>query len=352
MISYQNAAHIVEEILLPQIAELYELDDCSIQQIGAHKGGRNLVYRSAGNEIIRISFLPDRCLEDYLAETMYVRYLYEHDASVANVITSKNGNLLEVLEHNQDPFYICLFENAKGESLAEHQYRYREGAPLSEYFYNCGKTLGQMHRLSKTYVPVHHRYDFFDKYNAAYFNELIPDEYPLLKRKLTGLLAKLRCLDQSQRHYGMVHFDYSDGNYMIDYETGKITVFDFDNCCSCWYMFDLANLWTHGVGWIQFEPDKDKRKAFMDEYFRTVIEGYRSETKLEDTMLGMLPLFVQTVLMENIADDFEVRCFSGEESECDEEQMYRIKCMESDIPFMGFFHEIYDCNAPFELSRE
>ncbi|MNW16482.1 hypothetical protein D3C71_2153400 [compost metagenome] len=52
--------------------------------------------------------------------------------------------------------------------------------------------------------------------------------------------------------------------------------------------------------------------------------------------------------MENIADAVEVMRHNGEEPECDEELLYKIKCIEGDIPYMGFFHDIYSCEAPFE----
>ncbi|MNC65499.1 hypothetical protein D3C75_1157960 [compost metagenome] len=42
---------------------------------------------------------------------------------------------------------------------------------------------------------------------------------------------------------------------------------------------------------------------------------------------------------------------NGVEPECDEELSYRIKCMEDDIPYMGFFHDIYSCEAPFEYEE-
>ena len=146
----------------------------------------------------------------------------------------------------------------------------------------------------------------------------------------------------------MIHFDYNDGNYHIDFDDGQITVFDFDNSCYGWYMYDLANLWTHGVGWIQFEQDADKRKAFMEDYFRVILEGYRSETKVNDSMLKKLPLFIQAVTMENIVDAFEVMRDNDEELECDEELSYLIKCIEDDIPYKGFFHEFYRAEKPFE----
>ncbi len=64
----------------------------------------------------------------------------------------------------------------ENEYLADNGYRYREGAPLSEYFYNTGKALGAIHRLSKLYTPVHPHTDYFDKYNMTYLNSLISDD--------------------------------------------------------------------------------------------------------------------------------------------------------------------------------
>ena len=89
----------------------------------------------------------------------------------------------------------------------------------------------------------------------------------------------------------------------------------------------------------------------MDDYFKTALEGYRSETRIEDSMLDTLPLFIQVTLMENIVDAFEVMRNNGEEPECDEELSYRIKCLEDDIPYVGFFHEIYSCDEPFEYEE-
>lgn len=341
--------------MLPLISELYGLEGYVIQPIPAHDGGRNVVYtceqEGADAKILRIAFLPDRSREDYLGEVEYIRYLFEHGGSVSNVVSSRKGNLLEEITHNNHTFYICLFEKAKGKKLADNHYQYREGVPITEYYYNCGKTLGKLHHLSKGYSPVHSRHRFEDKYNADYINKLIPDSLPLLKEKLFELLTTIEGLDKNRDSYGMVHFDYNDGNYSIDYDTGQITVYDFDNSCFCWYMFDLAGLWISGVGWIQFEPDADKRRKFMDEYFQTVLAGYRSETEIDDSMLDKVPLFIKISIMENIVDAFEVMRNNGEEPACDEALSYLIKCMEDDIPYKGFFHDIYSCDEPFELEE-
>jgi Ser/Thr protein kinase RdoA (MazF antagonist) len=168
---------------------------------------------------------------------------------------------------------------------------------------------------------------------------------------MVRLLTSLEELDRNLESFGMIHFDYNDGNYSIDFDTGQITVYDFDNSCFCWYLFDLAALWTHGVGWTQFEPDATKRKKFMDDYYEVVLKGYRSETAIELSMLDKLPLFIQVTLMESIVDAFEVMRNNGEEPTCDEELSYLIKCLEDDISYMGFFDEIYSCEEPFEYEE-
>ncbi|AJS61686.1 aminoglycoside phosphotransferase [Paenibacillus sp. IHBB 10380] len=331
---------------------MFGLEGYEIQRIPAHDGGRNVVYtcekEGEGAKILRIAFLHDRSREDFLGEVEYIRYLFEHGGSVSDVVSSRNGNLLEEITHNNHTFFVCLFEKAKGKMLVENNYRYREDAPISEYYYNCGKVLGKLHQISKGYTPVHRRYSFFDKFNAEYIDKLIPDSLSLLKEKLVEILNTLKGLDKNQETFGMIHFDYNDGNYSIDFDTGQITVYDFDNSCFGWYMYDLADLWTHGVGWIQFEPDDGKRKKFMEDYFNTVLAGYRSETRIEDSMLDKLPLFIKVTLMENILGYFEDMQNDSEETECEGELSYLIKCLEDDIPYKGFFHEIYSCEEPFE----
>lgn len=355
IMNHNGVAEIYEAYLSPLVSELYGLEGYETSLINAHAGGRNVVYNcekeGVSAKILRIAYLNDRSREDLLGEVEYIQYLFEHGGSVSNVISSRKGNLLEEITHNNHSFFICLFEKARGKMLVENHYQYREGVPITEYYYNCGKVLGKLHQLSKGYAPVHRRYSFFDKYNVEYIDNLIPGTLPLLKEKMVELLKTLEGLDKSSESFGMVHFDYNDGNYMIDFDTGQITVFDFDNSCFCWYMYDLANVWMLGLGWIQFEPDAVKRQDFMDDYFKTVLEGYTSESQIEDSMLNNLSLFIQITLMENIIDAFEVMRNNGEEPECDEELSYLIKCLEDDIPYKGFFHEIYSCEEPFECEE-
>ena len=328
--------------ILEQVKALYPLKDCTFTEVSGHEGGRNqivIVSRDGEKQyVLRISALGDRSETDYLAETEFVRFLAEHGAPVADVIPSVHGRLVECLEAEGKPVYVSLFAYAKGMLLADNGYRYREGAPLSEYFYNTGKALGAIHRLSKAYTPVHPRQDYFDKYNTEYISSLIPDEYGELKAAIAGRLEAFRTLPKDNDCYGLVHFDYSDGNYHIDMATGAITVFDFDNCMNCWYMFDLANLWTHNEGWTRQEPDPNKRLMLMQQCFDCQLQGYRSETDIPEEMLEKLPLFIDMVLIENIVDEFECAAREGEELDYEDIED-AAECLINDIPFAGIGQE-------------
>ena len=324
--------------ILEAAKALYALEDCECLPVPGHEGGRNLIYicrRDGENRYaLRISALEDRSEEDYLAETEFIRFLVQNGAPVVDVLPSANGRLVESLEQEGKRHFVSLFTYAPGMLISDNGYRYRDGAPLSEYFYNTGKALGAIHRLSKVYAPAHRRPEFFDKYNMAYLDRLIPEKYANLKRAIARRLEAFKQLPTDADSYGLVHFDFCDGNYHVDMKTGALTAFDFDNCIYCWYMFDLAHLWTHGEGWFRAEKDPKARMACMDQYFATILRGYRSETDVSEALLAQLPLFIDMTLIEYIVDEFEVSAREGGEPDYEDIED-AAECLIRSIPYAG-----------------
>ncbi len=337
--------------LLDAARDLYRLDGFILTALDAHKGGWNRMYRcereGAEPRMLRVAVRQDRGREAYLAETDFIRYLHDGGADVADVIASRNGNLTEPVMCGAVECHLALFERAKGMQLAENGYRYRDGVPLSVFFRDCGKALGRIHRLSQTFHPMYKRQDFFEQFNAETIERTIPASVTLLRERMFALLDELGALPRDSSVYGLLHFDFNDGNFHIDYGTGRLTVFDFDNACTGWYLFDLASLWLSGMGWIQFEPDVEKRRSFMDTYFGEVLEGYRSEMDVDESLLARFPLFIQANLMECVMDAFGGMHQNGEDLVCDDEMAYRIRCLEENVPYNGFFHDMYHADAPF-----
>lgn len=329
---------------LNKAKDLFELNGYEMNEVPGHEGGRNRIYictlDGEKKYVLRISATGDRTEEEYLAETGFVRYLAANGASVADVVPSKNGRLVEIFPADGVTVFVSLFEYAKGMLLSDNGYRYREGAPLTELFYNMGKTIGAIHRLSKVYRPEHRRAEYFDKYNMDYINTVISDEYAELKAAIAERLEEFAGLPKDAESYGLVHFDFSDGNYHVDMTNGDIVTFDFDNCINCWYMFDLAHLWTHGVGWCQWMQSGEERLRYMkDVYFATILEGYRSETGVSGELLSKLPLFIDMVLIEGIVDEFECAAREGEDVDPEDIEDYAT-CLTEHIPYAGIGVEL------------
>jgi len=82
---------------------------------------------------------------------------------------------------------------------------------------------------------------------------------------------------------------------------------------------------------VRRERSARKRKEVMDEYFAAVLEGYRSETEIDDAALAQLPLFINVEFMGCIVEIVRDNLDRGKELR------YLKKCIEMDIPYAGIF---------------
>ncbi|MBQ7138039.1 MAG: hypothetical protein IJO39_03485 [Clostridia bacterium] len=76
-----------------------------------------------------------------------------------------------------------------------------------------------------------------------------------------------------------------------------------------------------------------------------MLRGYRSETTISDAELSHLQEMIRLVLLENVLDEFENA--EDEDNEKDEEILYRLRCIAEEIPYWGFFSELYTVEHPF-----
>jgi Ser/Thr protein kinase RdoA (MazF antagonist) len=132
----------------------------------------------------------------------------------------------------------------------------------------------------------------------------------------------------------------------VDYSNGDMTVFDFDDCCYFWFIYELACAWEGGIGRVMYRG-LEERQAFMDHYMAEVMTGYNQEISLGDEWLRRLPTFIRLVQVE------EFLHFAQYLDEPDEELQarlrYKVKCIEEEIPYMGFFDSLYSPERPFSL---
>jgi Ser/Thr protein kinase RdoA (MazF antagonist) len=221
------------------------------------------------------------------------------------------------------------------------------GVPIEEYFQNWGQVLGQMHRLTKSYQPLSaaiRRPEWFAwEYTSGFpYREQLPG----IAVKYDALIAELQALPRDVDSYGLIHNDFNDGNFTVDYDNGDITVFDFDDCCYFWFMYDIACAWEGGIGRAMFRPLAE-RQVFMGRYMEHLMTGYTRENIISEAWLGRLPLFLRLIQMQELMhyaqylDEPDVEIQAG--------LRYKIRCIENDIPYMGFFDSVFSPERPFEL---
>ncbi len=345
---------ICDREVLGTASRLFGIRKDALKLVAGYEGCANLVYeykRDGQPFILRISFRPDRTAEQIKAELHFVDYLAEHGVRVSRPMPSQNGETLETVQVRGIPLHIASFVKGKGMRVPDNGYRYREDAPIEEYYQNWGRILGRMHALAKDYQPASDqvkRPAWFEIHKSRLMIETrVPSRLPVVRDRIRSLLEEVLSLPKDRNsYYGLIHGDFNDGNFTVDYTNGDITVFDFDDCCYFWFMYELASAWEGGIGRVMFRG-LEERKAFMDHYMEQVMEGYNRENSLSTEWLARLPLFVRLIQVE------ELLHFVQYIEEADEEMQaqldYKIKCIEDGIPYMGFFDSVYSPERPFSL---
>ena len=339
--------------VLYRAASLFGIQKNELQRVDDYEGAANLVYEfeKDGNPLIlRISYTPDRNAALIQAELHFVNFLADGGMRVSQPIHSINNRLVETINAENIPFHIVAFTKGKGIRVPDNGYRYREDAPIEEYFQNWGQTLGQMHALTSSYQPpkgMQPRPDWFELNSSRIKSvDQLPGRLEVVRQHIHAVLDEIESLPRQQNSFGLIHADFNDGNFTVDYSNGDITVFDFDDCCYFWFIYELASAWEGGIGRIMFS-DLEKRRTFMDHYMEQLMEGYQNYHNLTDEWLVRMPLFIKLIQMEEF---LHYAIYLDEPDDTlQAELQYKIKCIEDEIPYMGFFDSIYSPEKPFSL---
>jgi len=345
-----------ETSLINQAGELFALSSGEVTAFKSYEGCRNLVYEARKGEhhvILRFSYRQDRTRDQIRAELDFINYLAENGVRASVPLLSQNRKYVEEISIEGVPIYPVCFKKGAGMRVPDNGYRYREGVPLEEYYQNWGQVLGQMHRLSSAYQsskPEVKRPDWFEIHaDKLDIEEMVPEELPIVRERIHALLNAIRGLSRDDRSYGLIHGDFNDGNFTVDYDNGDITVFDFDDCCYFWHAYELAAAWEGGIGRTMF-AGLEARKGFMDHYMENVLKGYARENRITDRCLEKIPLFIKLIQVEEFLH-FVQYIHNREDVEVQQHLNYLIACIEQDLPYMGFFDPIFSPKKPFLLEK-
>ena len=346
----EEITQLCERQVLSVAASLFGTSQEALDKFEDSEGCANLVYQYQRDDqprILRLSFRPDRSVELIRGELHFVEYLAAGGVRVSRPVPSVNGNLVEVIPTAWMIFIAVSFLKGKGMRVPDNGYRYREGVPMQEYFQNWGQVLGQMHRLAKTYRPPSEAMKRPEWHQWEYYKGFLYGErLPIIHKKYDELIAELHALPQDVDSYGLIHNDFNDGNFTVDYDNGDITVFDFDDCCYFWFVYELACAWEGGIGRAMFRP-LSERQDFMKGYMDQVMTGYSRENTLSEEWLARLPLFLRLVQMQELV--YFARYLDGPDEEINARLRYKIHCIGNELPYLGFFEDFFSPETPFAL---
>lgn len=222
--------------------ELWHGDIDSLQYIG---GSANYVCsfsESGETRYLRLTSSCHRTKEQIEAELDFIAYLYRHGINVMLPVASVAGRLIEEIHSMHGLLFVCAFEEAKGE-----RFRYDSSNFNKEHFRLRGKTLGQIHALSKNYIPSgnFHRFAWDEDNLLLNVAEFLPKSEKIVWREYDVLKERMRGYPKSSQTYGLIHGDFGESNYR--YQETRLNIFDFDDCCYHWFTYDLAiSIYPHG----------------------------------------------------------------------------------------------------------
>lgn len=238
--------------------------------------------RKDRDTVLRVTHKSHRSLVQVMAELEWIDFLARRGAAVCTPVRTRNGEL--AFEWRE--FVVSEFRRAPGRTIVAQDWR----APL---FREWGRRIGELHRLAAEFVPADpesRRPDWTQDDNFALAARIPRDEEGVIARA-DEYVQRLHGLATGDADYGLIHCDAHPGNFFVD--GGKLTFFDFDDSCYCWFAYDVATILFSAVLQPWIGNSQQAREAAARSFLPEFLEGYAGEAAVTDFMLAQMPLFLK-----------------------------------------------------------
>lgn len=227
--------HIKESITDDIVRQAGDFYGVSLEDISYHGGFENFIYvfeKDSKEYILRLVHNDHNIYEHVLAEIEFVDYLALHNACVSMVIKSKFNNIVEKIPIDDTHYFsVSVFVRGLGGWIREETKN-----PL--FWEKFGEQVGLLHKLTKTYKPIHKRLHWQDNTLYQIASKVLEDD-AIIYDVLKTLKSKIVNLPKHLDNYGLIHTDLHFGNMVID-SSGALTFFDFDDAVYKHFISDIA----------------------------------------------------------------------------------------------------------------
>ena len=269
--------------------ELAGFTQKKITKVETLSGGfQNHVFRFLMDNqwyIARLTPIQKRSKELIEAEISFMESLRRNSIHIPDVILINEEKVSE-LTIDQKLYYMTVFKFIENQELDVSNLLMWN----AKFFFEWGKTIGQMHHISETSLENVGRPVWVDDEGEVNpIPSLLVDNKHWLKGIYNDLLSNLATFPQTKHNFGLIHNDLHQGNFFV--RSNKLILFDFDDCAYNWYVQDLSTSIYHAL-WTgrAYHPKWDK---FPQEFLIYFLKGYMSVRELTENDLVQLELFLQ-----------------------------------------------------------
>lgn len=267
--------------IIEDLALRYGASSENLTLVGNHQ---SFVYRAkvnGRNIYIRITHESHRTEEQICAELNWILFLADNGIEVAKPILSINKSYIEAAANEFDRFFAVAFDEAIGYRNGEYPWSF-------EIPKRVGVMTAKMHKLAKQYEEKgYKRFEWHQNNFLIKAGDYLPHEHVRVIAELEKLMDKIKCLPKDKKSYGLIHGDLVACNYHLTDD--KVSIFDFDESCYCWYINDIAiQTFYSSLTWQGYVDREGSKKCFMK-----FMEGYESITSIDKFWIEKMPLFIK-----------------------------------------------------------
>ena len=309
---------MVSDSLLAFASKNYDFDKSTLNFVSDSTNQIYIFQKDGKHYILRFSSRPAEKISETEAEIEWLYYLAEKNITVALPLNATNGALVISTQDNGEHHIVTAFETLVGEFWNKNN-----PAKWNEtVFYNWGKVMGDIHRLTKDFEPSSDNItrSTFDGRFALDDNV---KNCPSVNAIIENLIKEMMALPKDKDSYGLIHSDMHPWNFLLDGD--KINVFDFDDSLHGWFALDIGIALYHALWWGRKD---DAGNDFTNSIILNFIKGYLSANDLSDFWLAKIPLFMKFRQICKFSWFFD-------HENMDDHQKERIYNIENDILFTG-----------------
>jgi amicoumacin kinase len=270
------------DAILAEAAGRFAADPGSLEALDGYESFIYQFTRAGQPLILRIGHSHRRPEPLVRGEMDWINYLVAGGVGAARAYDSAQNRLVELLDDGQGEHFVAVaFERVFGRQVGREF--------LSEDFYQrYGQVLGRMHALTRHYHPADAGMarPHWDDPIHILLPDCLPESETVTRTRFDALMEHLESLPRPEDAYGLIHFDVHTGNMLVE-ESGRIRVFDFDDCAYSWFVNDIAIVLFYFSMW-----DKDS-PVFARHFMTHFLRGYREEYRLDPAWLAEIPYFLK-----------------------------------------------------------